>query len=159
MLACQTPPSPQLEETGAPFSGTPEIESVSSSCSSEQDERSVEVHTRGWTGGGRISFTVDGRTIEEHPLHSVEADANGEWDTLRVALTIVADPSQAAKGSSTALLCDPETNEALSMRLGVFSPNSQEEADCRVWGPDQAWEIIGEYPACDRVLEESERLD
>ncbi|MEE2749966.1 MAG: hypothetical protein VX519_00935 [Myxococcota bacterium] len=159
MLACQLPSSPQLEETGAEVPENPEIESVSSNCSSTEDKRTIEVQTRGWTGGGRVSFTIDGRNIEEHPLQSVEADAHGQWDTLRVELTIVADPQQVSKGSSTALLCEPETEEALSTRLAVFSPDSREEADCRVWGPDQTWEIIGEYPACDRVLEESERAD
>ncbi len=159
MLACQPTQSPQLEDTSPPIPETPEIESVSSSCSSAEDTRTVEVQTRGWTGGGRVSFTLDGRSIEEHPLQSVEADANGEWDILRVDLRIVADPQQVAKGSNTALLCDTETEAALSTRLGIFSPNSREEVDCRVWGPDQTWELIGEYPACERVLDESERAD
>ena len=102
MLACHPPSSPQLEETGAEVPENPEIESVSSNCSSTEDKRTVEVQTRGWTGGGRVSFTLDGRNIEEHPLQSVEADAHGQWDTLRVELTIVADPQQVSKGSSTA---------------------------------------------------------
>jgi hypothetical protein len=156
-LACQVPIQPLPEDTQAPPPQPPQIETITATCSSSEDKRILEVHTLGWTGGGRVSFTLDGRSIEEHPLDSIEADADGAWDTLRLDLEIVANPQDVARGSRSAYLCDAES--PLSVRLAVYSTGTSEEADCRSWGPDQAWELIGDYPDCELTLDPSERGD
>ncbi len=120
-----------------------------SECSATFDTREVRVQTTGWTGGGLLALHLADAAPEEHPLESIESAVDGGWDSLRVSLSIVADPSNVARGQSTAMLCDNTHAEGLSFRLSVYEPDRDDEADCRTWGPIVDWESLGEYPPCE----------
>ena len=153
-LACVTLPG--SEPTEAVELLPPAIETVWFSCSAPEDTREVQVRTEGWTGGGLLAWTLNGESMEEHPLGSIESDPNGEWDELLVQLSIVADPAAVARGARTAMLCDDTHAEHLAYRLSILAPDTNEEADCRFWGPETDWESLGAYPPCDTPLDSSE---
>ena len=147
---CVFVPTDPSQDTAAPVDTT--IETLWSECSATQDTREVRVQTTGWTGGGLLALHLADAAPEEHPLGSIESAADGSWDSLRVSLSIVADPRNVARGQSTAMLCDNTHAEGLSFRLSVYEPDGEEEADCRTWGPAVDWESLGGYPPCDGVV-------
>ena len=152
LLAGCVPDVPEADSESAFFAGPTSIDSVSLDCSASDDRWEIAVETTGWTAGGLFAWTADGVYLEEHPLISTAADFYGAWDELETTLSISADPRDASRGSSTALLCDAPTREGLRGWLVVYDPDTEEEVDCRVWGPDHTWDLSG-YSTCEETLE------
>jgi len=154
LLACVTIPPADPPDVAEPLPAA--SETVGARCSATADSREVRVRAVGWTAGGLLALSLGGESMEEHPLGSIESDRDGEWDELRVKLSIVADPAAVARGAHTAMLCDNTHAEGLSYRLSILAPDTEEEADCRTWGPEIDWETLGGYLPCDTPLAESE---
>ena len=117
-------------------------------CSADDDAWVIQVDTVGWTAGGELAWTADGVYLEEHALVSDEADFSGAWDRLLLQLNVVADPRDQSRNSSTALLCDAPTREALRGWLVIYDPDTEEPVDCRTWGDTYSWEAAG-YAPCE----------
>jgi hypothetical protein len=150
LLACDLPSA----EAPSFFEGPALITDVATACDAEQDERRIEVTTEGWTSGGMIAMSLDGARYESHKLLSAEAAEDGAWDVLKLTLDVLPDPVEVVADASTAYLCDPTTEAALSWRLVVYDAFTREVSDCRVWGPELDWNAIAGYSTCDKPLEE-----
>lgn len=101
------------------------------------------MQTLGWTQGGRLWLTRDGRYAEVHPIPSVAAAPDGSEDRLGLTLSIAADWRAARPGSSTAFLCEPAPDALLAIfdRQGAL-------ADCTSLGEGDAWRELEELPDC-----------
>lgn len=150
LLACIRPPG----DTGPAFyEGPTSITGVTWGCSLEDEVWSLSVETLGWTANGLFSMSEGGQRVEAHELRSVEADPKGGWDHLELELDQVADPRDVVLGSSSAYVCDEPELSALSFRVVVFEPETEDKADCRVWGPELDWNAVAGYSDCDQRLE------
>lgn len=145
--ACEKPTFYDSEGTDF-YTGDTSIDALDVGCSAEDDAWTIQVDTVGWTAGGEMVWTADGVYLEEHNIISDEADADGAWDLLLLELSVVADPRNQSKSSSTALLCDTPTREALRGWLIILDPETEEAIDCRTWGEPYDWEAAG-YDPCD----------
>lgn len=148
ILACTAPAS---DDSGpvADYDGPTTIESVTTSCSTEDDTWTIQVDTVGWTSGGLLSMATDGRRVEAHPLVSVESDAAMRWDRLELDLTIQADPRDFSAGTKTAWLCSDA--DAIAWRAMVQDPDTRERADCVVWGQSLDWNAAAGYSDCEAM--------
>lgn len=150
LLACIRPPG---DTGGEPYEGPTSITSVTWACSLEDEQWTLSVETLGWTANGLFSISDAGQRVEGHELRSLEADALGGWDRLELTLNQVADPRDVVLGSTSAFVCDEPELSSLSFRLVVFDPDTEQKADCRVWGPDLDWNAVAGYSDCDQRLE------
>jgi hypothetical protein len=126
----------------------PEITAISAECDVYASEWTFEVKTMYWTGSGRLWLATTVERAERHALPSVEAEADGSADRLKLTLDVVRDWRNAVSGSSTAYRCGQA--EALSYLVQVYTPDGEEVADCRSWGFDpEIWSAVDGSAACD----------
>ncbi len=137
------------------YDSPPSIEEIWYDCSVDEDQWSFYVYTTGWTANGSLLMAMDQDYVEEHTIKSQEAAADGSYDYLGLTLNIEADWRNVYSGSSTAFLCNESTLNALSYRLVVYTPGTQDQADCRSWGADPwLFDSVEDAPACDAIWEE-----
>ncbi len=136
------------------FSEPPSIEAIRWGCDAAEATWRFELDTVNWTANGDLWLAKSADYTEQHTLKSVEAARDGTWDALVLELDIVPDWRDAAEGSSSAFLCDPPTLEAISFRVAVYTPGSEEQSDCASWGaePDLFDRIEG-IVECDQIWE------
>lgn len=136
-------------------SDPPTISDIRWDCSSTDATWSFEVDTVNWTANGALWLVVDTDYVEQHAVRSTSAAQDGSWDQLALSLDIVADWRDASSGSSTAFFCNPPTTETISFRLVVYTPGSEEAADCRSWGAQPTLlDRVDGVPACELLWEE-----
>ncbi len=142
--------------TGEPlYSETPSITSISWGCSRDDQEWSFEVETENWTANGTFWMATSGDYVEQHPVRSDSAAADGSSDLLSQDLNIVADWRDASSGSATAFACDSLTTASINLRLVVYTPGSEEVGDCRSWGADPTFfDDIDDAEPCELVWED-----
>ncbi len=154
--ACLTPREDR-EDPAPLYEGPTEITSLTWTCSASEDTWTIAVETTGWTSGALLSWSPDGRYVEEHDLRSTAAAADGSADSLNLELDIEADPGKFTRSSSTALLCDATTQEDLSGRMAVYDPvDGGLEADCWAWG-EVDWTADFGYADCVLIEEDTGR--
>ena len=134
LLSCL--PQPSLTPATEPASTrTPTIEGVKLSCLN--DEWNIEVNATSWTGNGRWWIGVTETTIEEHPIYSVGAPADGSADTLYSSLISIADWRDIVAGESTRWFCNDL--EQISIAVAIFegaAGRTNQLADCVEIGED-----------------------
>ncbi len=128
-------------------SDLPAFADLAWSCSAEDDTWDFTAESTAWTAGADLVLTLDGLYVEEHQLQSKESAPDGSWDRLARELDVVADPRDQNRNSTTALLCDSTTQASLALRVALLTPETGEEADCRVAGAELDFEALG-YDAC-----------
>ncbi len=144
--------------TGAVLYDTPPlITDISYDCSRNDEEWSFEVDTDHWTANGGLYLAVEESYAEQHTIKSVSADADGQGDHLELTLSIEADWRDASSGSSTAFQCAPSTWAAMSYRLVVYTPGSEDVSDCRSWGAQpELFDQVDDVPACEQAWNSSD---
>ena len=130
-------------------SKNPTILSVDFSCDRDEDIWSLRLFADAWTSGGEVLMATDDR-LEIHKLDSIRAAPHGEGDELLLQLSIQSNPDDAAGGSSTGFLCTDSQHAALSVRVGIFSFDNEQETDCWQWGPEMDFSSL-DYPLCPEV--------
>jgi hypothetical protein len=131
---------------------SPTITTASVSCKTTETGGATwefQVETDAWTGNGEILLSKDGVYIEDHPLDSVSADADGAWDKLEATLTVVADQEDMNAGSATWFNCQ---EPRLSGILRVFEQTGELESDCRSFLED-FWGDWNSFYSCGTRLE------
>ena len=103
LLGC-LPPASLTPATELANLQSPTIESVTLSCLN--DEWSIELSTTSWTGNGRWWIGTTESTIEEHPIYSIGAPADGSADALYGSLSSIADWRDVVAGESTRWYCN-----------------------------------------------------
>lgn len=132
--------------------GPAEIQGISLSCAPDAGRWSLLVATSAWSGVGLLLWGDRDDRIEAHNFYSVNAEADGSGDCLRLPLSVVADPREANPGASTRFGC--ERLPALSARLFVADTQAEVWTDCRAWGPAPGlFEGRDGVPGCDRALQ------
>ena len=153
LTGCWLYPAPPGPDTAAFYSGDTSISDVTWGCDADEGTWTFSVMTQGWTSGGLVSMSDDGRRLEAHELLTLEAAADGSWEELLLNLDIESDPQLVVSGKSTRYLCNEATRSALAYRLVVYTPENDGVADCRVWGRDLDWNALAGYSPCDTRLE------
>jgi len=128
----------------------PQIQSVEFDCDSDNDTWTARVFADAWTGDGELIMATADR-IEIHGIESIRAAPQGSGDELLAILSIAVNPDDAKSGSTTGFLCTGAIKTALSMRVGIFDFDSEEESDCWQWGPEKDFSPWG-YPPCEAVV-------
>jgi hypothetical protein len=128
---------------------TPQIQSIEFDCDSDSDTWTARVFADAWTSDGELIMATSDR-IEIHRIDSIRAAPQGSGDELLAILSIAADPDNANSGSSTGFLCTNAIKTQLSMRIGIFDFESEEESDCWQWGPEKDFSPWG-YSPCEEV--------
>jgi len=116
------------------YDEVPSIDNIRWDCSIDDATWTFEVDTVNWTANGKLWLATSADYVEQHAVRSISAAHDGSWDQLSLELGIVADWRDASSGSSTAFLCDTATVESMGYRLAIYTPGSEELADCRSWG-------------------------
>lgn len=142
--------------TGDPLhSDPPSISDIRWDCSGSDATWTFEVDTVNWTANGSLWLAQSDDYVEKHAVRSVSAAHDGTWDELSLELDIVADWREASSGSSTAFFCNDSTTQAISFRLVVYTPGSEDDADCRSWGADpQLFDGVSGVSECALIWEE-----
>ncbi len=133
----------------------PLITAIQYACSVEDEQWTFELQTDAWTANGHLWLATAADYVEKHAIRSVSAAADGSGDELSLELDIVADWRDASSGSSTAFLCDDSVLDAMSYRVVVYTPGSEDESDCRSWGAaPQLFDGIEGVSECDQTWEQ-----
>ncbi len=136
-------------------SDPPSISDIRWDCDSIDAIWSFEVDTLAWTANAELWMGQDTDYVERHAVRSTSAAHDGTWDQLALELDVVADWREASSGSSTAFFCNPTTLEAISFRLAVYTPGTEEQADCRSWGAQPSlFDGVDGAAACELLWEE-----
>ena len=115
-----------------PDPGPPSITALGLSCDNEAGRWRLEVETDAWTSGGELIWTVDGSYVERFGgLRSVQAQADGHGDTLRLDINIVEDWRQTGDGGPTAFVCSADVTAFI-----YVADLRGEVTDCRSVGPN-----------------------
>jgi hypothetical protein len=137
------------------YTEPPSISAIRWDCSSGDATWAFEVDTVHWTANGSLWLAQGADYVEKHAVRSVSAAHDGTWDELALELDIVADWREASSGSSTAFFCNDTTLEAISFRLVVYTPGSEDEADCRSWGADpELFDGVSGVASCELLWED-----
>ena len=134
LLGC-LPPASLTPATELANLQSPTIESVTLSCLN--DEWSIELSTTSWTGNGRWWIGTTESTIEEHPIYSIGAPADGSADALYGSLSSIADWRDVVAGESTRWYCNDL--EQISIAVAIFegaAGRTNQLADCVEIGED-----------------------
>ena len=132
---------------------TPQIQSIEFDCDSDSDTWTARVFADAWTSDGELIMATSDR-IEIHGIDSIRAAPQGSGDELLTILSISADPDDAQSGSKTGFLCTEDQKTSLSIRVGIFDFDSEEESDCWQWGPEKDFSHWG-YTDCEKVVLET----
>ncbi len=136
------------------YDEVPSISEIRWDCTIEDATWAFEVDTVNWTANGTLWLATAPDYVEQHAVRSISAAHDGSWDLLSLELDIVSDWRDASSGSSTAFLCDTATVEAMGYRLAIYTPGSEDLADCRSWGADPTlFDGIEGVAACDQLWE------
>ena len=114
---------------------SPTIDAIALSCLN--DEWSLEISATSWTGNGRWWIGSTEPTIEEHPIYSIGAPADGSADTLYSSLSSIADWRDVVAGESTRWYCNDL--EQISIAVAIFegeAGRTSQLADCVEIGED-----------------------
>ena len=142
--AC-TLPGGTLPETGQTVElSDPKLTALDVACSTDEDEWVIEANASSWTAGAELVWTTDGEYVETHAVPSVEADADGLADRLKLTLAVADDFRTVTSGSSTAFRCAEEPAWVLTLW------NTYGDAThCAFGGGDpELWRGLPEPPAC-----------
>ncbi len=134
--------------SSAVSSALPTFSDLGWSCSAEDDTWTFSAEATAWTAGADLALSLDATYIEEHAMASEKAADDGSWDQLVLELDIVADPRDQARNNTTAFLCDTNTEASLALRVALLTPDTAEEADCRIAGGELDWQALG-YDSCE----------
>lgn len=132
----------------------PQIQSIEFDCDPDSDTWTARVFADTWTNDGELIMATSER-IEIHGMESIRAAPHGSSDELLAILSIAVNPDDAKSGSSTGFLCTNAIKTELSMRVGIFDFDSEEESDCWQWGPEKDFSPWG-YTTCEEVVLETE---
>ncbi len=131
---------------------SPTLAEMSVNCVVEEERWEVRVLASAWSGGGMLTVARSAERVEQHPIPSSIAAADGSWDCLGADLQIVADWRDAASGSSTGWRCADE--EELSFHLTLDDASGGAVADCSVFGDDPTvFDAFEELEACEEPSE------
>ena len=126
-------------ETETSVFASPNIDDITLSCL--EDEWTLKITASAWTGNGRWWLGTTEHNIEEHPIYSISAAADGSSDTLRSILSSVPDWRDAQSGTYTRWYCNDI--DEISIAVSIFEGErglSNEVADCVEIGED-LWNI------------------
>lgn len=146
---CRIPPG-EIPDDPLDDLPPPSLSSVEWACDADGAQWELLAETTSWSGGGALWLTADARYVEQHPVRSIAAAADGSTDTLRVRLSVEPDWRLVQAGESTAFTC----GEPADGLFVVYDP-SGEVADCAWLGPDQAWQGVDGLPACESPFDGS----
>ncbi|MBN2799342.1 MAG: hypothetical protein JXX28_09370 [Deltaproteobacteria bacterium] len=124
----------------------PALRCVQVRCDPGRERWSIEVSASAWTGGGALLWTVDGQWIEEHPLRSVAAAADGSSDLLALELDQVGDWRAFQTGATTAMSCD----DAVGWWVYLYDRDGQ-IATCASGGSAGVWDRVDGLPDCPSI--------